>query len=188
MKDCAAALESVKAAGARLIDEVPRPGSRGTTVAFVHPKGAFGTLIDRAGVRQPLRPPLLASGPMDHPMTQRLADLKSRKEEALHAGPPHTVERQHSKGKMTARSASITCSTRARSRSSTCSPGTGRTAWARGEPTLYRRRDHRLRHDRQAEGLRLHQDFTVFGGALGEVFAEKIHKVMDLRASPSVSR
>ena len=26
------------------------------------------------------------------------------------------------------------------------------------------------------------QDFTVFGGALGEVFAEKIHKVMDLAA------
>ena len=24
------------------------------------------------------------------------------------------------------------------------------------------------------------QDFTVFGGALGEVFAEKIHKMMDL--------
>ena len=27
------------------------------------------------------------------------------------------------------------------------------------------------------------QDFTVFGGALGEVFAEKIHKVMDLAES-----
>ncbi len=27
------------------------------------------------------------------------------------------------------------------------------------------------------------QDFTVFGGALGEVFAEKIHKVMDLASS-----
>ena len=27
------------------------------------------------------------------------------------------------------------------------------------------------------------QDFTVFGGALGEVFAEKIHKVMDLAAT-----
>ena len=27
------------------------------------------------------------------------------------------------------------------------------------------------------------QDFTVFGGALGEVFAEKIHKVMDLSLS-----
>ena len=30
------------------------------------------------------------------------------------------------------------------------------------------------------------QDFTVFGGALGEVFAEKIHKVMDLAASIGV--
>lgn len=44
--DCAQALESVRAAGGRLIDEAPRPGSRGTTVAFVHPKGAFGTLIE----------------------------------------------------------------------------------------------------------------------------------------------
>jgi len=44
--DCAEALERVKAAGHRVIDEVPRPGSRGTTVAFVHPKGAFGTLIE----------------------------------------------------------------------------------------------------------------------------------------------
>jgi methylmalonyl-CoA epimerase len=44
--DCAAALERVKAEGHRVIDEVPRPGSRGTTVAFVHPKTSFGTLIE----------------------------------------------------------------------------------------------------------------------------------------------
>jgi methylmalonyl-CoA epimerase len=44
--DCAAALQSVKDHGGRVIDEEPRPGSRGTTVAFVHPKGAFGTLIE----------------------------------------------------------------------------------------------------------------------------------------------
>jgi len=44
--DCAAALESMLAAGARPIDEAPRPGSRGTTVAFIHPKGSFGTLIE----------------------------------------------------------------------------------------------------------------------------------------------
>jgi methylmalonyl-CoA epimerase len=44
--DCAQALESVKAHGHRVIDETPRPGSRGTTVAFVHPKTAFGTLIE----------------------------------------------------------------------------------------------------------------------------------------------
>ncbi|MDA8276079.1 MAG: methylmalonyl-CoA epimerase [Actinomycetota bacterium] len=44
--DCAAALQSVKDHGGRTIDDAPRPGSRGTTVAFVHPKGAFGTLIE----------------------------------------------------------------------------------------------------------------------------------------------
>jgi methylmalonyl-CoA epimerase len=44
--DVAAALERVKQQGHRVIDEVPRPGSRGTTVAFVHPKEAFGTLIE----------------------------------------------------------------------------------------------------------------------------------------------
>src|SRR5437899_9748194 len=44
--DCAAALQSVKDAGGKVIDEAPRPGSRGTTVAFVHPKASFGTLIE----------------------------------------------------------------------------------------------------------------------------------------------
>jgi methylmalonyl-CoA/ethylmalonyl-CoA epimerase len=44
--DCAAALARVKAEGHRVIDEAPRPGSRGTTVAFLHPKSAFGTLIE----------------------------------------------------------------------------------------------------------------------------------------------
>jgi methylmalonyl-CoA epimerase len=44
--DCAQALASVKAHGHRVIDDAPRPGSRGTTVAFVHPKTAFGTLIE----------------------------------------------------------------------------------------------------------------------------------------------
>lgn len=44
--DCATALERVKAQGHQVIDEVPRPGSRGTTVAFVHPKTAYGTLIE----------------------------------------------------------------------------------------------------------------------------------------------
>jgi len=36
----------VKDSGGRVIDEAPRPGSRGTTVAFVHPKTSFGTLIE----------------------------------------------------------------------------------------------------------------------------------------------
>jgi len=44
--DCAAALERVKAQGHKVIDEEPRPGSRGTTVAFIHPKAILGTLIE----------------------------------------------------------------------------------------------------------------------------------------------
>jgi methylmalonyl-CoA/ethylmalonyl-CoA epimerase len=43
---CAEAVARLKAEGYQLIDQEPRPGSRGTTVAFVHPKGAFGTLIE----------------------------------------------------------------------------------------------------------------------------------------------
>jgi len=46
VEDCAAALQAVKDHGGRVIDEAPRPGSRGTTVAFVHPKTSFGTLIE----------------------------------------------------------------------------------------------------------------------------------------------
>ncbi|MEO7397789.1 MAG: methylmalonyl-CoA epimerase [Ilumatobacteraceae bacterium] len=44
--DCAQALAAMVAAGATPIDAVPRPGSRNTTVAFIHPKGSFGTLIE----------------------------------------------------------------------------------------------------------------------------------------------
>ena len=44
--DCGAALNAMLAAGATAFDKAPRPGSRGTTVAFIHPKGSFGTLIE----------------------------------------------------------------------------------------------------------------------------------------------
>jgi methylmalonyl-CoA epimerase len=46
VEDCRAALEAMVAAGATPIDQEPRPGSRGTTVAFIHPRGSFGTLIE----------------------------------------------------------------------------------------------------------------------------------------------
>ena len=44
--NCADALAQMIAAGASPLDKAPRPGSRGTTVAFIHPKGSFGTLIE----------------------------------------------------------------------------------------------------------------------------------------------
>jgi methylmalonyl-CoA/ethylmalonyl-CoA epimerase len=40
------ALEHLRAEGIGLIDEAPRPGSRGTTIAFVHPKDTGGVLIE----------------------------------------------------------------------------------------------------------------------------------------------
>jgi methylmalonyl-CoA epimerase len=44
--NCAVALKAMVEAGATALDKEPRPGSRGTTVAFIHPKGSFGTLIE----------------------------------------------------------------------------------------------------------------------------------------------
>ena len=39
-------LSELKAAGARLIDETPRVGAEGNRIAFVHPAGAHGVLIE----------------------------------------------------------------------------------------------------------------------------------------------
>jgi methylmalonyl-CoA/ethylmalonyl-CoA epimerase len=46
VEDVEAALKHLAAEGVRLIDGSPRPGSRGTTVAFVHPKGFRGVLVE----------------------------------------------------------------------------------------------------------------------------------------------
>ncbi len=44
--DVAAALDSLRADGARLIDDAPRPGSRNTLIAFVHPAAVGGVLVE----------------------------------------------------------------------------------------------------------------------------------------------
>ena len=44
--DIDAALEKVRAAGLRLIDEEPRTGIRGSRVAFLHPKATGGVLTE----------------------------------------------------------------------------------------------------------------------------------------------
>ena len=42
----ATAIKDLRSAGVEVVDEVPRTGSGGTTIAFVHPKGAHGVLIE----------------------------------------------------------------------------------------------------------------------------------------------
>jgi acetyl-CoA carboxylase carboxyltransferase component len=113
-------------------------------------------------------------------MHAKIEDLRQRKHEAYNAGSPRSVERQHEKGKMLARE---------------------RIDYLL-DPGSFQELDLLARHRAHAAGLEerpytdgvitgwgtvdgrkvfvFAQDFTVFGGALGEVFAEKIHKLMDL--------
>ena len=44
--DVAASLAHLRSEGVRLVDETPRPGSRGTLIAFVHPKDLEGVLVE----------------------------------------------------------------------------------------------------------------------------------------------
>jgi len=114
-------------------------------------------------------------------MDPRLKDLRARKDEAIHAGSDDAISRQHARGKMTARErvevlldpgSFVELDLLARHRAVGVGVDTQRpytdgviTGWG------------------TVEGRQIFvfsQDFTVFGGSLGEVFAEKIHKVMDM--------
>lgn len=53
--DVQAALDRLKARGVRLVDDTPRPGARGSLVAFIHPSAAQGVLVElkQAGPGEP---------------------------------------------------------------------------------------------------------------------------------------
>jgi methylmalonyl-CoA/ethylmalonyl-CoA epimerase len=46
VRDLEAALDHLRAEGVRLVDEVPRRGARNTSIAFVHPRGMGGVLVE----------------------------------------------------------------------------------------------------------------------------------------------
>ena len=122
--------------------------------------------------------------PVPHPLRERVAELGKLKEAALHAGSPAAIERQHARGKLTARERLEIL----------LDPGSFVEL-----DMLARHRAHGFEIEKTrpltdgvitgwgtVNGRKIFvfsQDFTVFGGALGEVFAEKIHKVMDLAES-----
>ena len=116
-------------------------------------------------------------------MSERLNDLEERRQAALNAGTERAVTRQHEKGKMLARE---------------------RIEYLLDDGSFHeldmlaRHRAHDVGLDERpyTDGIitgwgTIHgrkvfvasQDFTVFGGALGEVFAEKMHKIMDFAES-----
>ena len=51
VRDIAAALDELSAQGARLVDRVPRQGSRDTLIAFVHPRSMGGVLVELVQTR-----------------------------------------------------------------------------------------------------------------------------------------
>jgi acetyl-CoA carboxylase carboxyltransferase component len=125
-----------------------------------------------------------AAAPVPHPLRERVEELGKLKEAALHAGNPKAIERQHARGKLTARERLEIL----------LDPGSFVEL-----DMLARHRAHGFEIEKtrpltdgvitgwgSVNGRKIFvfsQDFTVFGGALGEVFAEKIHKVMDLAES-----
>jgi acetyl-CoA carboxylase carboxyltransferase component len=114
----------------------------------------------------------------EHTVRERLDDLLERKKQALTPGSERSIARQHDRGKMLARD---------------------RVEYFLDDGSFHEL-DQLARHRNAAlderpytdgvitgwgtvDGRKVFvfsQDFTLFGGALGEVFAEKIHKVMDL--------
>ena len=116
-----------------------------------------------------------------HTTAGRLADLHRRNDEAVHAGSARAVEKQHARGKKTARErigqlldeGSFTeLDELARHRSTSFGQERNRP-YGDGVVTGHGTVDGRT-------VCVFAQDFTVFGGSLGEVFGEKIVKVMDL--------
>ena len=53
VEDLVGHLAQAKAAGVRLIDEIPRPGAGGSKVAFLHPKSLGGVLVELCETRRP---------------------------------------------------------------------------------------------------------------------------------------
>ena len=113
-------------------------------------------------------------------MHEKIEDLRARRDAAYNAGSERAVERQHAKGKMLARERieyflddgsfhELDLLARHRAHEA----GLDDRPYTDGVITGWGTVDGR-------KVFVFSQDFTVFGGALGEVFAEKIHKLMDL--------
>jgi acetyl-CoA carboxylase carboxyltransferase component len=113
-------------------------------------------------------------------MKDKIEELQTRRDAAIHAGSQRSVDRQHAKGKLLARERieyflddgsfhELDMLARHRAHEA----GLDERPYTDGVITGWGTVDGR-------KVFVFSQDFTVFGGALGEVFAEKIHKLMDL--------
>jgi propionyl-CoA carboxylase beta chain len=116
-----------------------------------------------------------------HTTAGKLAQLRHKVDESLHAGSARAIEKQHKKGKLTARErvegfldegSFVEADALARHRSTSFDLAETRP-YGDGVVTGFGTVDGR-------QVCVFAQDFTVFGGSLGEVFGEKIVKLMDM--------
>jgi propionyl-CoA carboxylase beta chain len=120
---------------------------------------------------------------MSETTADKLARLEQLREEALHAGAEQAVERQRAAGKLLARERL--------ERLLDAGSFVELDRYVRHRESEFGMRDRRPWGDAVVTGYGtifgrkvfvFSQDFTVFGGSLSEVFAEKVCKVMDLAA------
>ena len=116
-----------------------------------------------------------------HTTAGKVSDLEQRLEAAVHAGSQRAIEKQHARGKQTARErvahlldegSFVELDELARHRSTNFGMEKNRP-YGDGVVTGYGTVDGR-------QVCVFSQDFTIFGGSLGQVYGEKIVKVMDL--------
>jgi propionyl-CoA carboxylase beta chain len=127
-----------------------------------------------------------------HTTAGKIAGLAQRVDEAVHAGSARAVEKQHARGKKTARErinmlldpgSFVELDELARHRSTTFASSRANAAGSVGQERNRPYGDGVVSGYGTVDGRQVcvfAQDFTVFGGSLGEVFGEKIVKVMDL--------
>src|SRR6266508_630220 len=122
--------------------------------------------------------------PAPRSITERIEELRRRKAETLAGGGEEAVRKQHARGKLTARERldllldkGSFVETDALTRHRAHDFGMERNRpYGDGVVTGWGTIDGR-------KVFVFSQDFTVFGGSLGEVFAEKVCKIMDLAVS-----
>ena len=115
-----------------------------------------------------------------HTTAGKIEDLRKRLDEAVHAGSARAIEKQHAKGKMTARERI--------EKLVDAGSFTELDEFARHRSVNFGMQDSRPYGDGVVTGYGtvdgrtiavFSQDFTIMGGSLGEVFGEKIVKLMD---------
>src|SRR5207342_2575870 len=139
------------------------------------------TVRQHLSARHRIAPPMREKNPVTH--DEKLAYLRELREAAIHSASEEAVEKQHAKGKMTARERV----------EKLLDPGSFEEldTFVRHRTYDFEMQKRRPWGDAVVTGhgtidgrtvFVFSQDFTVFGGSLGEVMAEKMCKVMDLAA------